>query len=127
MFQRVIQEVKTWNRQQNCGLVVGATRPQEMQAVRETVPNFPFLIPGVGVQGGDLKSAVINGTDADGGMALINVSRGIIYKSSGKDFAEAAGKEAEILHRQINLFKKEVKKNLPLFIDLAVRFVYIAK
>lgn len=107
LFQKVIQEVKNWNTQQNCGLVVGATHPQEMQTIRETVPNFPFLIPGVGAQGGDLRSAVINGTDADGGMALINVSRGIIYKSSGKDFAEASGKEAEILHQQIDLFRKE--------------------
>jgi len=111
MFQRVIQEVKNWNRQQNCGLVVGATRPREMQTVREMVPYFPFLIPGVGAQGGDLRSAVINGTDADGGMALINASRGIIYKSNGKDFAEAAGKEAEILHRQIDLFRKEKLTN----------------
>lgn len=102
LYEKVLENVTDWNGNQNCGLVVGATQPGELQGIRHAAPNLPFLIPGVGAQGGDLASAVRNGTDEAGEMALINVSRGIIYKSNGDDFAEAAGREAERLREQIN-------------------------
>jgi orotidine-5'-phosphate decarboxylase len=102
LFENVIGKVQSWNSAGNCGLVVGATHPEEGRAIRSAAKHLPFLVPGVGTQGGDLESAVLNTTDEAGEMALFNSSRGIIYKSSGPDFADAAAKAAEELRDQIN-------------------------
>lgn len=92
--KRVVQE---WNRNENCGLVVGATYPEELSEVRKIAPDIPLLIPGIGAQGGDLEATV----RAAKGKMLINSSRGIIYASSGRDYAEAAEREATKLHSAI--------------------------
>lgn len=107
LYRKVVQEVVTWNTNKNCGLVVGATHPEEMAAVRQLALQLPFLVPGIGAQGGDLRAAIINGTDDRGELILINASRSIIYKSAGSDFAKAARKEAETLKNQINQFRAE--------------------
>jgi orotidine-5'-phosphate decarboxylase len=75
------------------GLVVGATAPAEMAALRALVPGPAFLIPGIGTQGGDLGAAAraCDGTWAPG---LINVSRGIAAASRGDDWASAAARAA---------------------------------
>lgn len=109
LFEKVVRAVQSWNAQKNCGLVVGATHPEELARVRALAPGLPFLIPGIGAQGGDVSEAVRAGTDASGGMALFNASRSIIYKSSGEDFAEAAGREAERLRDEINKYKWRLK------------------
>lgn len=88
---------KRWNTNGNCGLVVGATAPEELAAVREIAPYLPILIPGVGAQGGDLAAAV----KAAKHRFLVNVSRGIAGASQGADFAEAATREAKKLHHSI--------------------------
>jgi orotidine-5'-phosphate decarboxylase len=85
-----------------CGLVVGATYPEELEHVRAAAPSLPFLIPGIGAQGGNLKAAVAHGPTADGVGPVINSSRGIIYASSGPDFAEAARAAALKLRETIN-------------------------
>lgn len=107
LYQNVIAKVNDWNKLQNCGLVAGATQPEELRVIRAAAPDLPLLIPGVGAQGGDLEAAVLNGADAHGELALINVSRGILYQSSGDDFAEAAGREAERLRDQINQIRRK--------------------
>lgn len=73
-----------------CGLVVGATAPEEMQRIRELGPDLPFLIPGVGAQGGDLEPAMQFGKTSEGLGPVINASRSVIYASRKEDFAEAA-------------------------------------
>lgn len=73
-----------------CGLVVGATYPEELARLRALTPDLPFLVPGLGAQGGDLEAAVRHGPTASGVGPVLNVSRGILYASSGPDFAEAA-------------------------------------
>ncbi|MCS7282906.1 MAG: orotidine-5'-phosphate decarboxylase [Anaerolineae bacterium] len=73
-----------------CGLVVGATYPEELGRLRRLTPDLPFLVPGLGAQGGDLEAAVRWGPTASGIGPVLNVSRGILYASSGPDFAEAA-------------------------------------
>ncbi|MFQ5677572.1 MAG: orotidine-5'-phosphate decarboxylase [bacterium] len=109
VYKTVIREVtQNWNSKQNCGLVVGATNPDELKEVRRLAPDLPFLIPGIGAQGGDLGASVEYGTDSSGGLALLAASRSIIYKSSGSDFAEAAGREAERLNHEIN----EIRRSL---------------
>ncbi len=72
------------------GLVVGATQPAEMAQIREWAPTLPFLIPGVGAQGGDLASALHYGKTMGGLDAVINISRAVLYASQDDDFAQAA-------------------------------------
>ena len=91
-----------WNSRGNCMLVVGATYPRELAEIREIVGDMPFLVPGVGAQGGDVALAVQNGQTRDGTGLVISSSRGILYKSSGEDFAEAARKAAMELRDQVN-------------------------
>jgi len=88
LYEEVTDKVREWNKAKaNCGLVVGATKPSELKALRERAPELPFLIPGIGAQGGSLEEVLAANGD---GIALINVSRGICGASKGKDFAEAA-------------------------------------
>jgi orotidine-5'-phosphate decarboxylase len=91
-----------WNENGNISLVVGATAPEEMARIRQVAPDLPFLVPGIGAQGGDLTATVKNGSFADGNGLMINSSRGIIYASSGEDFAQTAAHEAKQLRDSIN-------------------------
>jgi len=84
-----------WNLNGQLGLVVGATYPAEIEAVRRVAPQAPLLIPGVGAQGGDAVATVKAGWRADAPI-VVNSSRAVLYASKGKDFAEAA--RAEALH-----------------------------
>ena len=83
-----------WNTNGNCGLVVGATYPDEIEEIREAVPNMPFLIPGTGAQGGDLARSVAYGKDSRGAGFIISTSRAIIYASKGPDYKDAIGVKA---------------------------------
>ena len=76
------------------GLVVGATSPEALREIREQVPGPPFLVPGIGAQGGDLETAAraCNGTRGPG---LVAVSRGIAEASRGDDWLAAAHAEAD--------------------------------
>jgi orotidine-5'-phosphate decarboxylase len=90
LYQQVVATVRRWNSGRNCGLVVGATRPQELRKIRAFAPDMPILIPGIGTQGGDLKASVRYGCTEKGDLAIINVGRTILYASSGTDFRQAA-------------------------------------
>ena len=102
LYQRIAVTTVEWNKEDNCGLVVGATHPDELRDIRGIAPELPFLIPGIGAQGGDLEASVLAGTDEHGEMAVINSSRGIIYASSDEDFADRAREEAKNLRDAIN-------------------------
>lgn len=102
LFELVALKAQQWNTKGNIGLVVGATYPDQLRKVRELCPTLPLLIPGIGAQAGDLASAVRYGVDATGERTIINSSRQILYASKGKDFAEAARREALKLREEIN-------------------------
>ena len=85
----------------NAGVVVGATYPAVLAAVRAVLPDVPILVPGVGAQGGDLAAVVTAGRDARGGGLLISASRSVLYASHGADFATAARTEAMRLREEI--------------------------
>ena len=104
LYEEVAQKAREWNVYGNIGLVVGATCPEDLKKVRSICPEMPFLIPGIGAQGGDLASAVKYGMDAKGERAIITVSRQIIYASRERDFAEAARITAEEMRNQINSY-----------------------
>ena len=108
LYEKVVHTVKKWNRKQNIGLVVGATHPKELQRIRKIVPDMPILIPGIGKQGGDLKSAIRYGCDKHGQLAVINASRSIIYASPGRDFAEAARAEARNMVKEMRIYANQL-------------------
>lgn len=102
LYQRVAKNVaERWNTNGNCGLVMGATYPKELAEVRAMGIELPFLIPGIGAQGGELGETVAAAKDSRGQGMIINASRSIIFASSGPDFADAAHKEAERMHEAI--------------------------
>lgn len=94
-----------WNKHNNIALVVGATYPEEMKAIRSLAPEIPFLVPGIGVQGGDVEKVVKYGITKDGYGLIINSSRGIIFASGGTDFAEAAREKALTLRNLISQYR----------------------
>ena len=102
LYVAVARKAREWNVYGNIGLVVGATYTEELKAIRQLCPEMPILIPGIGVQGGDLTSVVRYGLDAQGGNAIIAVSRQVLYASQGKDFAQAARLNAQELRDNIN-------------------------
>ena len=106
LYERVADRAVAWNEHNNVGLVVGATGPDELEAIRERVPSLPFLVPGVGAQGGDAKAAVEHGL-RDDGVGLVNSSRGIIFagEDKGDDFAAAAGQSAKQLKQRLNQYR----------------------
>jgi orotidine-5'-phosphate decarboxylase len=103
LYRHVARAVaREWNSAGNCGLVVGATYPEEMRAIRDDVPaTMPILIPGVGAQGGDVGATVGANVWAGSDAFLIAASRSIIYASAGEDFAEAARSAAQTLDAEI--------------------------
>jgi orotidine-5'-phosphate decarboxylase len=105
LYERVAAVADLWNANDNVGLVVGATAPEELEEVREIVPEMPFLVPGVGAQGGDAEAAVEYGL-ADG-VGLVNSSRGIIFagEDRGEDFAKASGQAAKRLKKRLNQYR----------------------
>jgi len=100
-----LQVSKEWNSNNNCMLVVGATYPEEMKKVRSLVGDMPFLVPGIGIQGGDIEKTVKAGLDSKKRGLIINSSRGIIFASKGKNFAEKAREEAKKMKDEINKYR----------------------
>jgi orotidine-5'-phosphate decarboxylase len=95
LYIRVAEMVTDeWATRGDCGLVVGATYPSELAAVRSVAGDLPILVPGIGAQGGDPRAAVSAGATADGRGLMISSSRAIIYAGDGDDFAEAARRAA---------------------------------
>ncbi len=102
LYEVVAQRTQSWHKMKNCGLVVGATYPQELYNLRTLCPDMPILIPGVGAQGGDLEVAVSAGVDAEGERAIIAVSRAILYAGHGDNYATIAAQKAHLLRDQMN-------------------------
>ncbi|HEX4242268.1 MAG TPA: orotidine-5'-phosphate decarboxylase [Steroidobacteraceae bacterium] len=99
LYRHVARRAERWNERRNVMLVVGATYPAEMQDLRRAHPTLPFLVPGIGAQGGDLEATLEAGLDARGSGLLISASRSIIYADGGR--SEAIRKAAADLHDAI--------------------------
>lgn len=100
LYQRVMSRVSEWGTDDNTMFVVGATQGRMFEDVRKVVPTKFLLVPGVGAQGGSLEEVAKYGLTKDCGL-LVNSSRGIIYASTGEDFAEVAGEKAQELQQQM--------------------------
>lgn len=103
LYLRVASLVESWGAEHdNAGLVVGATYPAELAAVRARAPRLPILLPGIGAQGGALEESVAAGVDASGGGLLVSASRSVIYAGEGAGRADGARAEATRLRAAIN-------------------------
>jgi orotidine-5'-phosphate decarboxylase len=83
-----------WDIDGNCALVVGATYPEEMRAIRKAAPSTTFLVPGIGAQGGDVQAVVEAGLGAHDAGLLLSASRSILF--SENPAAAARGHRDEI-------------------------------
>jgi orotidine-5'-phosphate decarboxylase len=93
LYQEVITKSQSWGKPDNLMYVIGATKADAFKEIRALAPDYFFLVPGVGAQGGDLQALSQYGMNDHCGL-LVNSSRGIIYASNGEDFAEKAREEA---------------------------------
>lgn len=100
LYQNVLETSKTWSTADNLMYVVGATKAEMLSDIRKIVPEHFLLVPGVGAQGGSLSEVAKYGMNKQCGL-LVNSSRGIIYASSGEDFAEKARGEAQALQKEM--------------------------
>jgi len=100
LYKQVLETSKTWKNSENLMYVVGATKAEFLADIRAIIPDSFLLVPGVGAQGGNLQDVCKYGMNAQVGL-LINSSRGIIYASSGEDFAQAAALKAKALQRDM--------------------------
>ncbi len=112
IYQHVAQLVaEKWNTNGQCGLVVGATFPDELAEVRKIVGDMPLLVPGIGAQGGDIEATVEAGQTAKGVGMMINSSRAILYakrdEKHDEDFAQAARRVAIETRDTINEFRQQ--------------------
>lgn len=100
LFESVIRKSATWGTDENLMFVVGATKAEMLKNIRALIPNHFLLVPGIGAQGGSLAEVAKYGLNKDIGL-LVNSSRGTIFASNGKDFAEKAREEALKLQMQM--------------------------
>ena len=101
LYQNVLSKIHSWNAKSNCGIVFGATNFEELRSNLDLIDDLPMLIPGVGAQGGSLEDVSSLLFSQKKKSFLINVSRGIIQRSFGEDFAEAARSELLSLNKMI--------------------------
>ena len=102
------KKIQQWNVSGNVGLVVGATFPEKIKPIREITGQMPFLIPGIGAQGGDLEKTLLYADDESKLPFLINASRSVIYASPREDFAKQAGIAAKQLRDRINSLRSSL-------------------
>lgn len=102
LYLRVARRVAEWGAAApgEAGLVVGATGAEALAELRAACPTLPFLIPGVGAQGGDPATVMRHAATPDGPV-LVNSSRAILYAGDGPDFADAAARAADALRRAL--------------------------
>ncbi len=107
LYLEVIEKCAAWGTENNMMFVVGATKAEMFRGIRKIIPDHFLLVPGVGAQGGNLQEVCKYGLNKDIGL-LVNSSRGIIYASSEKNFAEMAAEEAKKIANEM----KEIIKNI---------------
>lgn len=100
LFEQVLKKSQQWGDANNMMYVVGATQGELFTDVRKIAPDHFLLVPGVGAQGGSLSEVCKYAMTRECGL-LVNSSRGIIYASSGEDFATVAAQKAKELQEQM--------------------------
>lgn len=103
LYKTVLSKATEWADSNKMMFVVGATHPEELKEIREMLPDYFLLVPGVGAQGGTIEDVAKNGLNNECGL-IVNSSRGIIYASKDIHFAERAAEEAKKLQQQMQAF-----------------------
>lgn len=103
LYEKVIKKGQEWGTPDQMMFVIGATQSEKMERIRELAPDYFFLVPGIGAQGGSLEEVSRFGMNDQCGL-LVNSSRSIIYASEGDDFAEAAAEEAKKIQEQMAVY-----------------------
>ncbi len=104
LFIHVAKKAVDWNKRENIALVVGATHPGEAARIREAAPEIPFLMPGIGAQGGDPAEIMKIGFTQSGYPPIVNSSRSILYAGSGEDYATQSRQAALATREKLNKY-----------------------
>jgi orotidine-5'-phosphate decarboxylase len=104
LYERVMRLAMSWGNVEQLMFVIGATRSDFLQKVREIAPDNFFLVPGVGAQGGSLEDVAKYAMNSRVGL-LVNSSRGIIY--AGDDTSVSAAREAKKLKEEMSMYLDE--------------------
>lgn len=107
LYEKVIRKAQEWGTPDQLMFVIGATHPEEFVNIRRIAPDYFYLVPGVGAQGGDIQKICENGLNSYGGL-LINSTRNIIYAGKGEDFAEKARQCALEATQSMSFFVKRL-------------------
>lgn len=107
LYEKVLKTSLSWKNSDRLMYVVGATRPEFFKNIRKIVPDHFLLVPGVGAQGGNLKEVCKYGLNNEIGL-LINSSRGIIYASNQKDFAQKSAQAAQEIQKEMQTILKNI-------------------
>jgi orotidine-5'-phosphate decarboxylase len=108
LFEKVLNEAKTWGSLDQIMFVVGATKAKALSDIRKIIPDNFLLVPGVGAQGGSLEEVAKYGMNDHCGL-LVNSSRGIIFASSDTDFAKIAGEKSVEIQQEMEKYLKDFK------------------
>jgi orotidine-5'-phosphate decarboxylase len=117
LWARVAREAASWGPGGTIGLVVGATAPDELRAIRTIAPALPFLVPGVGAQGGSIEPVLVHGPVAakpprrPGGGLIVNVSRGIA--TAALDDGGGTGAASDDLQERVEEAARSWSERLP--------------
>ena len=106
LHEQVLKTCAEYGTKDNIMFVVGATQTAHIQNIRKIVPDHFFLVPGIGVQGGNLREVCKVGMNEQVGL-LVNSSRGIIYAGNGEDFAEKANEQASEIQSEMTEILRE--------------------
>ena len=106
LFEKILETSQKWGTNNNMMYVVGATKSEQLSAVRGIIPTHFLLVPGVGAQGGSLEEVAKYGMNDECGL-LVNSSRGIIYASTEIDFAEKAREESQKIQFKMDILLLE--------------------
>ena len=110
LYEQVIRKAQQWASPDQLMFVVGATHPEEFKDIRKLAPDYFYLVPGVGAQGGDMSKICENGLTSECGL-IINSARNIIYAGKGEDFdaaaRESAKKTVAEMSNYLTIFSKE--------------------
>lgn len=100
LYEKVLRTASGWAGPENLMFVVGATKPEWFENIRKLTPDYFYLVPGVGTQGGSLREISVKAMNKDVGL-LVNVGRDIIFAGKGEDFAEVAGEKARAYAKEM--------------------------
>lgn len=109
LFEEVISISGKWANHDHMMYVVGATKAEMLKDIRKLAPDHFLLVPGVGAQGGSLEEVVKYGMNKECGL-IVNSSRGIIFASNEKNFADVAREKAREI--QLEMAKHLIEKDV---------------